>query len=142
MDAYIIHPMADGWLTDGWLGALASIAERAAEPEPVASEHSSDDDFDRFGIVTSSKRKKRKTISELDQFLDTDIEARVKDPLKWWARKGGNWPILQRMAMDLFSVPAMSAECERVFSQVKNIVSDKRSCLSDNSIEADNCQKH
>lgn len=51
----------------------ASIEEYATEPEPVVSEHSSDNDFDRFGIITSSRRKKRKILSELDQFLDADI---------------------------------------------------------------------
>jgi len=40
------------------------------------------------------------------------------------------------MALDVLSIPLMSAECERVFSAAKILVSDRRSSLSEQVIEA------
>jgi hypothetical protein len=46
------------------------------------------------------------------------------------------------MAVDLFSAPAMSSECERVFSQAKKLVTDERNRLAADTIEACECQKN
>jgi len=46
------------------------------------------------------------------------------------------------MAFDLLSVPAMSAECERVFSQAKLTVSHQRNRLLGDTIEAIQCMKN
>jgi hypothetical protein len=45
------------------------------------------------------------------------------------------------MAYDLFSIPAMSAECERAFSTVKKLITDERYNLKPDIIEADQCIK-
>ncbi|TKA57281.1 hypothetical protein B0A49_13659, partial [Cryomyces minteri] len=62
------------------------------------------------------------------------------DPLAWWieqAKKPKNpYPTLTKMAFDLFSIPAMSADCERVFSQAKKVVTDERNRLTAATIEA------
>ena len=46
------------------------------------------------------------------------------------------------MAVDLFSIPGMSAECERVFSQTKKLITEERNRLSPDTVEADQLQKH
>lgn len=43
---------------------------------------------------------------------------------------------------DLFSIPGMSAECERVFSQTKKMITDERNRLAPEVVEADQLQKH
>lgn len=45
------------------------------------------------------------------------------------------------MAGDILSVPAMSAECERVFSSAKLLISDRRNKLGADVIEAAECLK-
>jgi hypothetical protein len=45
------------------------------------------------------------------------------------------------MALTLFSAPAMSAECERVFSRAKQLITDERSRLKPATIEANELQK-
>ena len=45
------------------------------------------------------------------------------------------------MALDLFSIPGMSAECERVFSQAKKMITDERNRLAPEVVEADQLQK-
>ena len=46
---------------------------------------------------------------------------------------------IQQMAYDFLSIPAMSAETERVFSGTKLTISEKRSCLGPLIIEAIEC---
>ena len=38
------------------------------------------------------------------------------DVLEWWRGNVKEYPILAQMAFDIFSIPAMSVEPERVFS--------------------------
>ncbi|EXU94633.1 hAT family dimerization domain protein, partial [Metarhizium robertsii] len=88
--------------------------------------------------------KRIKLTSELDEFMAranrADVE--VEDPLEWWVAHAADYPILSKMAFDLFSCPAMSAECERVFSQAKKVVTDERNRLQSDIVAAIECQKH
>jgi hypothetical protein len=45
------------------------------------------------------------------------------------------------MAYDLFAMPAMSSECERVFSCAKKLIAEQRYNLKPEIIEADQCLK-
>jgi hypothetical protein len=56
---------------------------------------------------------------------DTDIQ----DPRTYWLTKQNQYPRLSRMALDILTVPAMSAECERLFSATGQMVSACRSRL-------------
>ena len=44
--------------------------------------------------------------------------------------------------MDIFSIPEMGSECERVFSQFCRLITFERTRLGDDTIESDECQKH
>ena len=93
----------------------------------------------------STQRKKVKTVSELDLFQTRPIypqDLNVPNPIEWWNRHQLEYPVLYRMALDLFSIPGMSAECERVFSQTKKMITDERNRLAPKVIEADQLQKH
>ena len=39
-----------------------------------------------------------------------------RKPLEWWKDHLDEYPTISRMALDFFSVPAMSTDCERVFN--------------------------
>lgn len=53
--------------------------------------------------------------------------------LNWWLQYG---PIeLQQMALDILSIPAMSAEIERLFSSTKKLLTPDRNALSTESLE-------
>jgi hypothetical protein len=69
-------------------------------------------------------------------------DVQVEDPLEWWVCHASDYPILPKMAFDLFSCPAMSAECERVFSQTKKVITDERNRLKSDTVAALECQKH
>ncbi|EXU94816.1 hAT family dimerization domain protein [Metarhizium robertsii] len=130
---------------------------RHAEVETEAQTGFSEDDdgidtdaneYSSFGKRSISslnaQRKKAKAVSELDRFQTRQIYAEdldVASPLKWWSRHQHEYPVLYRMALDLFSIPGMSAECERVFSQTKKMITDERNQLSPEAVEADQLQK-
>jgi hypothetical protein len=110
------------------------------------SDDESEDEYQDFRRVHEKfrdKRKRRKLLDEFDRYIDDGIpKDPVPDPLSWWREHATIYPILAKMAFDLFSIPAMSSECERVFSQAKKLITDERNRLSPATIEADECQKN
>jgi hypothetical protein len=51
------------------------------------------------------------------------------------------YPNLQKMALDILSIPAMSAEPERLFSGAKITITDRRNRLGVDTIEYLECLK-
>ena len=53
--------------------------------------------------------------------------------LKWWLeqRQQHAYPDLSRLAIDIFSIPPMSAEAERVFSGARRTISWERAKLGE-----------
>jgi hypothetical protein len=68
---------------------------------------------------------------------------RAFDPVNWWLEPSQRerFPRLSRMALDLLTAPAMSADCERLFSAAKLTITDLRTRLSAQSVEALLCLK-
>jgi len=60
------------------------------------------------------------------------------NPIQWWANNTGS-PQMMNMAFDMLSIPAMSAETERVFSGAKLTISPSRNRLGEDIIEATEC---
>ena len=61
--------------------------------------------------------------------LDVSVGDKEADPLKYWRSKANDYPRLSKMALDVMTVPAMSAECERLFSAVELMVTANRNRL-------------
>ena len=106
-------------------------------------------EFDEFSVDYLSRRyqkqKKKDTDNlELDTYLRSfDHRLRsIKDPLEWWKTHQTDYPILARMAFDIFSIPAMSSEVERVFSAAKKLITDERNCLGAEAVEACETQRY
>ncbi len=80
-----------------------------------------------------------------------ELKAWIRDPVfkidshdtlpQYWIRqsktKGSRR--LAQMGLDMASIPAMSSECERVFSQAKLLITGQRNRLSSDIIEATQC---
>jgi hypothetical protein len=69
---------------------------------------------------------------------ETDITFNLID---WWISKKTTYPTLYQYALDTLSCPAMSTECERVFSSAKKLLTPERNQLSEDIIEACECLK-
>ena len=67
----------------------------------------------------------------------------VKDAWKWWMEETQQrlYPHLSKLALDILSIPTMSAEVERLFSATKLTITDLRTRLGLNIVEALLCLK-
>jgi len=67
----------------------------------------------------------------------------ILDVVSYWRAKmlEPQWRDLARMALDYLTIPAMSAEPERVFSAAKITLTDRRCRMGDDAIEALECLK-
>src|SRR5579859_3502311 len=54
--------------------------------------------------------------NELEVYLAERSEHPTVSPREWWINNQFKFPVLATMAWDILSIPAMSAEVERVFS--------------------------
>ena len=96
-----------------------------ARPSLTLLEHRSGDEFERF--INSGS---------------TDITGTTA--LAWWSdeRQRRRYPRLSRLARDIFSIPPMSDEPERIFSSTRRVISWDRTRLSDSAVENIACMKH
>lgn len=89
-------------------------------------------------------------VSELEEYLSQPVTQLPKDdvrdfkPLAWWCEESlqKKWPHLSSLAIFVLSLPAMSAEPERVFSGARRTISWERSQLRPEIIETLECLKH
>jgi hypothetical protein len=67
----------------------------------------------------------------------------VTDSRSWWLKptQKKSYPALSVMALDILSIPAISAEPERLFSSAKISITDRRNRLGIESIKAIECLK-
>ena len=86
-------------------------------------------------------------VDELDLYISDRYIPRLEDAdrtlLERWldSEKRGRYPLLSKMAIDTYSIPAMSAEPERVFSGTKRTNLDQRGRLRSETIELLKCLK-
>ena len=54
----------------------------------------------------------------------------VNSPIKYWLGLRDRYPNLAQMAIDILSVPASSCECERMFSELGDLLEPRRRAIS------------
>ena len=62
------------------------------------------------------------------------MDSTADDPIQYWRDRVDQYPRLSRMALDVMTVPAMSAEVERLFSAVGLMVTPLRNRLHASTI--------
>jgi len=65
----------------------------------------------------------------------------IIDPCSFWLSQRTIYPQLSAMALDIHSIPAMSAGVERLFSQCKLVLSDRLNRVQIDELEAVECFK-
>jgi zinc finger BED domain-containing protein 1 (E3 SUMO-protein ligase ZBED1) len=56
------------------------------------------------------------------------------DPVEWWRRNRGTYPVMARLARKYLAVKATSVPSEQLFSAAGNLITEKRSRLSDSIV--------
>ncbi|CEJ95182.1 hypothetical protein VHEMI10679 [[Torrubiella] hemipterigena] len=80
--------------------------------------------------------------SELDRYFRLDLPQRVDDPVQWWISHQASFPTLSKLALDIFEIPAMAADCERAFSLAKLTLTSQRLSMSSSTLEKVQCLKN
>lgn len=80
---------------------------------------------------------------EYERYCQSERTYGFTSALAWWLEETQQktYPNLSRMAVDILSIPAMSAEPERLFSGAKITITDRRNRLGSDIIEALECLK-
>jgi hAT family C-terminal dimerisation region len=108
----------------------------AQPPVPILS---SGNDFKAW------MKRNQKTPNQEDEYtrycaMDCTFDV---DGRTWWQEKTQrtSFPVLSNLALDILSIPAMSADPERLFSSAKHLLSDLRNKLGMDIVEAFECLK-
>jgi hypothetical protein len=100
------------------------------------------DEFDRWRQKVYSTASEVK--DEFDRFIyGSQVGIGQQTALQWWLEptQRENFPLLCRMAIDIFCIPPMSTEAERIFSGARRQVRWDRSRMSAKMVEACECIK-
>ncbi|CAF4371499.1 unnamed protein product, partial [Rotaria sordida] len=87
------------------------------------SDPSDDEESDQFDQINNYMKKKF--------VFPKDI-----DILQWWQDYSLTYKQLSRLAMALLSIPASSANSERIFSETARTLESRRQLLSPDSLDA------
>jgi len=122
-----------------------AVAPPGGYPPPQPKANSLEDpelmDFDTFlhHQPTPGKAAKRKVLDEYEKYLSFPADPAIKDPIKWWKANLSVYPVLGRMALNLLAIPGMSSQCERVFSDTSQLITDERNRFGPEMLEAEEC---
>jgi hypothetical protein len=67
------------------------------------------------------------------------FESPDNDPIKYWIALRPKYPNLARFAIDILTIPASSCECERVFSEIGDLLAPRRRKISPQLLVALQC---
>lgn len=94
--------------------------------------------------LASTKPASFRNKSELDRYLDdemVDIHTTGFDILDWWKVAGTRYPTLRRIARDIFAIPITTVASESAFSTSGRVLSEHRSRLTSQMLEALMCSQ-
>jgi len=90
------------------------------------------DDEDPFGGMEYEQPNE----DEIDTYMRIPLTNHDEDIILWWKRHSHQCPVLSAMARLYLAIPGTSTASERVFSAAGNLISEKRTRLSCDSIQA------
>ena len=103
------------WI-DEYRPELGRVVQQSPEPEPVKISYIETilNKRSRTGTVEQIPKPSGRK-DELDLYLKEPLTSKI-GVIEYWKIHEPYWPNLTRMAFDFLAIPAMSSECERVFS--------------------------
>ena len=154
--ATILHPRYKGfcnavWATKpDWLATNnrnfdCLWAEYRTSPKPRAPQSYSNDLDDAIDSLCNTARdptdededeytrwKRCEPVAEKDS-------ASALNPIQYWIGLRSQYPNLSRLAIDVISIPSSSCECERMFSELGDLLEPRRRCISPRLLAAIQC---
>jgi hypothetical protein len=97
--------------------------------DPTRQERPLDRSLPSFNaLLDLGSDEEHDAVDELSDYLAQPLDRSLQEDLilDWWRARRDRWPRLFSMAMDLLSIPSMSSENERSFSQAKLVITSQR----------------
>ncbi|KAI1667996.1 Dimer-Tnp-hAT dimerization containing protein [Pyrenophora tritici-repentis] len=63
----------------------------------------------------------------------------ANNPIKYWVAVRDRYPSLSKLALDVLSIPASSCDCERMFSELGDLLEPRRRCIKPQLLAAIQC---
>jgi hypothetical protein len=142
--------MEDNWLIEWIADAKAKVQlfwkreyKSTAITVPTPASEAAPTVHNAFQEWEKKRQRSQLEIDEYTKYLQAAVLPEVKDERSWWLETTQriSFPALSVMALDILSIPAMSAEPERLFSGAKITITDRRNQLGIESIQAIECLK-
>ncbi|KAG9379892.1 Dimer-Tnp-hAT domain containing protein [Pyrenophora tritici-repentis] len=73
--------------------------------------------------------------------LNEPIASEGVDPIKYWVGLRDRYPSLSKFAIDMLSIPGSSCECERLFSELGDLLEPRRRSISPQLLAAIQCDR-
>jgi hypothetical protein len=129
------HKKAKDMVTKVW----EEQYKKETTPPPV-SQQTSKPKNDFWAELEAADTMDFDPVDEYKQYCAAPV-INIDDAIAWWLEptQQKTYPNLSKMALDYLSIPAMSAEPERLFSSAKITISERRSRLGSDIIEALEC---
>jgi hAT family C-terminal dimerisation region len=92
-----------------------------------------------FMLISNLDRLNIHKKSELEVYLEEpnyiEVEYVAFDVLKWWSQNCSKFPILSKLARDIFCIPITTVASKSAFSAGGRVLDDYRSSLSKDMVE-------
>lgn len=115
------------------------VTTRAIESDidvTPAKKSRSDDLFSSCYTASNSLPKQKLTELEEYRFKQVSNNDRDSNPLSYWKEKTSLFPKLSQIALEYMSIPATSVKSEQNFSAAGQLVSDKRTNMKSETVDA------
>lgn len=117
-------------------GKLLNAGIKCREQARLLGSLDSHDETESSSIVQTERREtecrhmQACNKSELDRWYHYGPLQKIKNTLLFWIEMSPDlnnpFPGLARLALDIYSIPTMTAECERVFSETKLVINHRQ----------------
>lgn len=92
---------------------------------------------------TASSTSPPPRTDQFHEYCETNLYKRADgehyEPISYWQERYNSMRDLARFALDMLAIPPMADACERLFSSAKLLLTDRRSRLKMDVIEANEC---
>ena len=119
--------------------------EAEAEPlEPVVFVEAGDSGWDLKSCrnnsapqarVSSDSVSKSHAAFEVDNYFTDVVSDDEINPLKYWKINSGRFPLLSKLAIEIYSCPATTAGIGRIFSIAGHLIGTRATTMTDENFE-------
>ncbi|KAI1676930.1 Dimer-Tnp-hAT dimerization containing protein [Pyrenophora tritici-repentis] len=125
-----------------WLAAAQSAFQAlwgtykdnpAPPPAPAAPRARVNNDLNDAIASMMEPHQGVRVSNDLDEYTRWKLEPwvpSVDNPITYWLSRRRDYPNLTRLALDVLSIPASSCDCERMFSELGDLLRPKRRKIS------------